>query len=283
MGKDGVYEVQGQLRLWNREMQPVQNHFQRKQGATHWRAGIDFVLHGLWSESSGKLCMIGTDSHGNGKVRNVIVKLNHPIVSSIFSSFINGTLESIDDQSNLLHFEPISIIALSQNPNYEYSIGGKDDDIGCLAEADAEGLLPLNNFSQGACAVFNKRTDLFELKYESNCHGDDCNPLGMNAGYQDTIFPFNPNSTLISEGTWDEEKNRLCAVACRILNLSESFTNAYVGDYSIKLTMKFPSVLSLRNRSAILGQIWYSKAIDESGLLSKIEFQSSSKVKKTSA
>ncbi|KAI9120285.1 hypothetical protein K1719_007318 [Acacia pycnantha] len=265
-------------------------------------------MHGLWSESSGKLCMIGTDSHANGKVRNVIIKLNYPIVSSIFNSFINGTLESIDDQSNLLHFEPISIIALSQNSNYEYSIGGKDNDIGCLAEADAEGL-PLNNFSQGACAVFNKRTDLFELKYDSKCHGGDCNPLGMNAGYlpefmhfygircverqkiqmllgfpdpsyQDTIFPFNPNSTLISEGTWDEEKNRLCAVACRILNFSESLTNAYVGDCSVKLTLKFPSVLSLRNRSAILGQIWSSKAVDESGQLSKIEFQSSSKVKR---
>lgn len=162
-------------------MQPVQNHFQRMQGQAfrrprvmHWRVGIDFMLHGLWSESSGKLCMIGTDSQGNGKVRNVIIKLNYPIVSSIFNSFINGTLESIVDHSNLLHFESISIIALSQNSNYEYSIGGKDNDIGCLAEADVEGV-PLNNFSQGACVVFNKCTDLFELKYESNCHGDDCN------------------------------------------------------------------------------------------------------------
>ncbi|XP_028775564.1 uncharacterized protein LOC114732451 [Neltuma alba] len=314
-GKDGVYEVQGKLRLWNREMQPVQNHFRRLPGQayrhpriTHWRAGIDFVLHGLWSESSGKLCMIGTESHGNGKVINVILKLNYPLVSSIFSSFINGTLESIDDQTSLFHFEPISIIALSQTSNYEYSIGGKDNDIGCLAEADGESL-PLNNFSQGACTVFNKRTDLFELKYESNCQGDDCNPLGANAGYlpefmyfygircaerqkvqmllgfpdpsyQDSVFPFNPNSTLVSEGTWDGKKNRLCAVACRILNFSESFTNAYVGHCSIKLTLRFPSVLSLRNRSAILGQIWSTKAVDESGQLSKIEFLSSSKIQR---
>lgn len=309
-GKDGVYEVQAQLHLRNREMQPLQNRFRSLRGQayrrpriTHWRAGIDFALHGLWSESSGKLCMVGTDSHVNGKVRNVILKLNYPLVSSIFSSFINGTLESVDGLSNLLSFEPISIIALSQSSNYEYSIGGKDNDVGCLAEADGESI-PLNNFSQGACTVFNKRTDLFELKYESNCHGDDCNPLGANAGYlpefmyfygircaerqkvqillsfpdpsyQDTMFPFNPTSTLVSEGTWDEKRHRLCAVACRILNFSESLNNAYVGDCSIKLTLRFPSVLSLRNRSTILGQIWSNKAVDESGQLSKIEFQSS--------
>ncbi|KAF7803455.1 DUF2921 family protein [Senna tora] len=308
---DGVFEVRAQLRLSNREKQLVQGNFLRLQGEvyrypriTHWRRGISFELHGFWSESSGKLCMVGKNS--NGEVRKGILKLNYPKDSSIFNSLINGSLESFDGQSSLIYFEPISILALSQSPNYNYSISGTDDDNGCLAIPGSESL-SLNNFSQGACSVFNRHTHIFELKYGNYCHSTSCNPLGADAGnlpesmylystrcaerqkvqillgfpdpsYHDSVFPFYPNTTLISEGTWDEKENQLCAVACRILNFSESLTDAYIGDCSTKLTLRFPATLSLRNRSTVLGQIWSNKAVDESGRPGEIRFQGYLKV-----
>lgn len=300
-----MYEVRAQLRLWNREMQPVQGNSRRlfrtlrgRPRISHWRAGMRFMLHGLWSESTGQLCMVGTYSYG--EVRNVILKLNYPLVPSIFNSLIHGTVESTDDQNSLRYFEPISILALSQSPNYNYSISGRGNDDGCLAGPYGESL-SLNDFNQGACTVFNRRSDIFEMKYGSHCDSASCNPLGTDVGnlpevlyfygircterqkvqmllgfpdpsYHDSVFPFYPNTTLISEGTWDEKENQLCAVGCRILNFSESLSNAYVGDCLTKITLRFHSILSLKNRSTVLGKIWNNKANDE------IEFQGFSKV-----
>ncbi|KAK9906974.1 hypothetical protein M0R45_002583 [Rubus argutus] len=72
-------------------------------------------------------------------------------------------------------------------------------------------------------------------------------------------FPFVPSTTFIAEGEWDEKGNRLCSVACRILNFTESLTSALVGDCSTKLSLRFPVRLSLQNRSAVVGQIWSDK------------------------
>lgn len=43
--------------------------------------------------------------------------------------------------------------------------------------------------------------------------------------------PFDPNTTLLGEGSWDAEKNQLCDIACRFLDATDSFSNAHVGDF----------------------------------------------------
>ncbi|KAK9906973.1 hypothetical protein M0R45_002583 [Rubus argutus] len=86
-------------------------------------------------------------------------------------------------------------------------------------------------------------------------------------------FPFVPSTTFIAEGEWDEKGNRLCSVACRILNFTESLTSALVGDCSTKLSLRFPVRLSLQNRSAVVGQIWSDKKVSDSGYFGKIGFQ----------
>ena len=87
-------------------------------------------------------------------------------------------------------------------------------------------------------------------------------------------FPFDPETTFIAEGPWNEKENRLCAVACRILNFTDSLTNAFVGDCSTKLSLSFPARLSLRNRSTVVGQIWSNKEVNDSGYFGKIRFRS---------
>ncbi|CAK9143802.1 unnamed protein product [Ilex paraguariensis] len=72
---------------------------------------------------------------------------------------------------------------------------------------------------------------------------------------------FHPNTTLVGEGPWDEKKNRLCMVACRILNPMGSKRSARVGDFSIRLSLSYPAIWTIRNSSTIIGQLWNNKTV----------------------
>ncbi|GAU42838.1 hypothetical protein TSUD_387310 [Trifolium subterraneum] len=298
---DGVHELQGQVIL--RQRKGVGRNRHRSvamvypgRRVSRWKVlGMHVHLNGFWSQSSGKLCMFGTGNYGSRINRhnvNVVLKLRYPNNVTLSSSLITGSLETFDD----IKIEPISILALSQSPNYTFT----KNDGGCVAEAEGESL-NLKSLNQGACSVFSGYRDRFQLEYGSNCHNASCDPLGGGGGfeklpglmhfyptrcvekrkihmmlgfpnldYNDYVFPFYPNTTLISEGVWDEKENQLCAVVCRILNFTGS---PYVGDCSIKLTLRFPAVLSLRNRSTVLGRIWSDKVVGESGYFDSIGFE----------
>ncbi|MED6138071.1 hypothetical protein PIB30_070906 [Stylosanthes scabra] len=312
---DDVFELRGQILLQQRGANSNYRRLLRKVYRGHrvsnWRVSqwIRAVLWGFWSRSSGKLCMLGTGSYGNKLAdANVVLKLSYPLDLNVLDTLISGTLESFDDKSSLNYFQPISILALSQGSDYRFTLDGnanEDENGGCFGGSDGENL-PLGDHSKGACTVFRGRMDQFELEYGSHCGEVSCNPIGSGAqklpdfmyfystrcvarrrvqmllgfpdtSYHDFLFPFYPNTTLISEGVWDEKENRLCATACRILNFTGALGNPYVGDCSIKLTLRFPAVLSLRNRSTALGQIWSDKGIGDSGYFGKIGFQSSFK------
>ncbi|PNY03853.1 hypothetical protein L195_g000263 [Trifolium pratense] len=301
---DGVHKLQAQLVLRHREVVDRTRHRSLAmvypgRRVSHWRVlGMNVHLNGFWSQSSGKLCMFGTGNYGrfNRHNVNVVLKLSYPNDVSLSSSLITGTLETFDD----MKIEPISILALSQSPNYSFKMIENKNDSGCVAGAAGESL-NLSNLNQGACSVFSGHRDRFRLEYGSNCHNASCSPLGgggdfenlpgfmhfyptrcvekrkihmmlgfPNMDYNEYVFPFYPNTTLISEGVWDEKENQLCAVVCRILNFTGS---PYVGDCSIKLTLRFPAVLSLRNRSTVFGRIWSDKLVGESGYFSSIGFE----------
>ncbi|KAG4948461.1 hypothetical protein AAZX31_15G071800 [Glycine max] len=313
---DGVFELRGRMLLQQRRgATPAPGRSLRQvypgRRVSHWGVlqWMRVSLSGFWSQSSGNLCMFGIgSSHVKMRNANVVLKLRYPRDLSLLDCLISGTLESFDDKNNLQYFEPISILALSQSSNYKFTMAGNEKDNGCGGGSDGEGL-SLGNFSQGACTTFLGHTDRFELEYGSHCGNGSCNPVGGNgelpnfmlfhatrcverqkvqmlvgfpdSGYQDAVFPFHPNTTLVSEGMWDEKENRLCAVACRILNFTESLVNPYVGDCKTRLSLRFPAVLSLRNRSTVLGQIWSDKVVGESGYFSKVGFQGSSRVSKS--
>lgn len=253
--------------------------------------------------------MVGSGSSyvdpGNVRRFNVILKLNYRINSSIYGSLISGTLESMhDDKDNSNYFEPISILGLNKDPNYEYTLVEKANGSDCLSGYGGGDSLSLSKwFVSGGCAVLGGHTGSYELEYGSDCGSVNCNPLGgsigylpnlmyyqgtrckqrgkvqmllgfPNSSYRGSEFPFDPNVTLIAEGEWDEKENRLCGVACRILNVTESWANAFVGDCSIRLTLRFPALFTLRNRSEVVGEIWSKKDVNDSGYFGKIGFQS---------
>ncbi|XP_062162410.1 uncharacterized protein LOC133869436 [Alnus glutinosa] len=315
---DGVYKVQASMSLRNgfalslfgspkhRRLRQIRFRGPRRSS---WQAVAPFSLTGYWSESSGKLCMVGSGSSyidpGNVKRFDVVLKLNYRINSSIYGSLISGTLESMhDDKDNSNYFEPISILGLNKDPNYEYTLVEKANGSDCLSGKGGGDSLSLSKwFLSGGCAVLGGRTGRYELVYGSDCGSVNCNPFGgsvrslpnsmyyqgnqcnqrgkvqmllgfPNSSYRGSEFPFDPNVTLIAEGEWDEKENRLCGVACRILNVTESWANAFVGDCSIRLTLRFPALFTLRNRSAVVGEIWSKKDVNDSGYFGKIGFQS---------
>ncbi|XP_050286995.1 uncharacterized protein LOC126725970 isoform X2 [Quercus robur] len=280
---------------------------------------VVFSLKGYWSESTGKLCMVGSGSrYVDLKHFEVVLKLNYPKNSSIYGSLIGGTLESLnvkEGDSKSDYFEPIKILGLSQNPNYEYSLVEKLNGSDCLSgnggrdsntnNTNTNINLSLSKLDGGVCFVLNGRTSVYELEYGSDCGNVNCNPFGGSIGYlpdrivyqglrceqrrkmqmllgfpnssysgSGTQFHFDPNATLIAEGAWDDTENRFCGVACRILNVSESWSNAFVGDCSIGFTLRFPAVMSLRNQSSVVGEIWSKKDVNDSGYFGKIGFQS---------
>lgn len=265
---------------------------------------LSFTLQGFWSETSRKLCMVGSGAvlhSGTVNSLRVVLKLNYPRNSGINSSLISGSLESLDGNGSSSYFSPISILALSsQDSNYEYTLIGKENGIGCLnGENRGESFLALPNFER--CSVL-RGIERFDLEYGGDCNGGNCNPLDgsfgyvpkymfyhrircdegnkwkmllgfPNSSYSGNSFPFEPSTSFIAEGGWNEKEDQFCAIACRILNFTKSFDNAYFGDCSIGFSLRFPASLSLRNGSNIVGQIWSTSAANSSGHFDKIGFR----------
>ncbi|XP_021825813.1 uncharacterized protein LOC110766760 isoform X2 [Prunus avium] len=268
---------------------------------SHFRKGLlNFMLDGYYSESSKKLCMVGNGGSGNLRPLSVVLNLNYPQSSSIYDSLITGTLESLSDKHDGDYFEPLLMLGLYQSSSYEYKLAGKDSENGCLRGDDREENLGVGKSKHGLCMLLGNLHESFELEYGSDCGSVNCNPLGGNAGYVSSFvyygtrcadgrkmqmllgfpnssyygikFPFDPHTTFITEGAWDEKENRLCAVACRILNFTESLTNAFVGDCSTKFSLRLPTRLSLWNRSTVVGEMWSIKEVNDSGYFTKIGF-----------
>lgn len=267
-----------------------------------WKRRVGFSLDGFWSEQSGKLCMVGSGTSymksGVLQYLNVVLKLDYPTNVTILHSLITGTLESLDENSGPKFFEPASILSIAQTANYNYTFTDNGLKGGCLSGNDRGPIL-----SKNVCSSIGTLTDTFDLEYGSDCGVVNCNPLGknvaylpismnyegiectqegkmrmllrfINTSYHVNRYSFVPSDTLIAEGIWDQKENRLCAVACRILNLTESLANASVGDCSIKLSLILPTVFSIRNRSTVVGQIWSAKSANELGYFPKIGFHS---------
>ncbi|XP_042520120.1 uncharacterized protein LOC122093736 [Macadamia integrifolia] len=274
------------------------------------RGGANFRLQGFWSASTGRLCMVGSGlsySKREGKFLDIsgVFKLTYPENSTILTSLVTGTLESLDTVDSLKYFEPISILAFSQS-SYEYSLINKEIDNGfsrTTNSAEKELSRSLQS-SKGICSILRRPANAFELKYRGDCDAaaTNCTPLGRSTGFLPGFMsfgevrcsneqkmrlllvfsnisfigynqPLDPKMTLVGEGAWDGEKNQLCVVACRILNFTDSLTRASIGDCSIRLNLRFPTVLSIRNRSTVVGQIWSNATANDSGDFDRVIFQ----------
>ncbi|KAL0009078.1 hypothetical protein SO802_010580 [Lithocarpus litseifolius] len=294
----GVHKVKATLNIRNPLMQSI---FGRRRliSVSYREDDSVFSVNGYWSESSGKLCMVGSGKSYVGsfslKYPDVVLKLNYSKNKSIYGSLIGGTLECLHMKNDYNYFEPILILGLSQNPDYEYAKVDKSDCLSAQKGGRDINLSP-SKLDRGVCFFFGDQTSVHELEYWSDCGSVNCNPLRGSIEYlpyyiayrgvrcdqrsrkvqlllgfpnpndMESDFP-SPNATLIAEGAWDENENKFCGVACRIL------ANASVGDCSIGFSLRFPAVMSLRNWGSMVGEIWSKKDVKDSGYFGRFGFQ----------
>ncbi|XP_047327485.1 uncharacterized protein LOC124931135 [Impatiens glandulifera] len=257
-----------------------------------------FNLRGFWSSYSGNLCMVGKSKESP---INVVLKLHYPNSSTIFTSLVHGSLQSLNPQNDPYYFQSISILGVSVM-NYEYTLIYREIENGGFNSYDylQDSSLSLDS-TRSVCSFF-RSPGRYELEYLDACNATNCNPLGRNdnrslprfmsvneikcsssdgkvryllefsnSSFNGIRLPFDPSLTLVAEGAWDREKKRLALVACRI----KSAMNGSLDDCSIRLSFSLPSTLSLRNRSSIVGQLWSNR-----NDFRRVSFRSTANVKK---
>jgi hypothetical protein len=308
----GLFKLKGRLTFLNANKYnmmedfsyPRQGYYHTVMYSTRQRSSVSFKLEGFWSESKGDLCMVGSGSaytkEGNLLDLSAILKLSNLKSSTNITSLITGSFESLGTSANdRTHFEKISVLLLPQM-KYKYTpVSGDFKDGSDLPQGLSLSSLP--KYQLCSIAGFHQ----FNLRYDSGCDSaKNCSPLDAGMGYVPRImsmsmiecledkermrvfveFPntsyvdyyrsFNPEMTLVGEGTWDETQHQLNIVACRISGVKGSWDNARVGDCSTRLSLRFPAIWSIKDVSDIVGKIWTNKAMQEKGYFDRIMFRS---------
>ncbi|CAH1444527.1 unnamed protein product [Lactuca virosa] len=261
-----------------------------------------FHLDGFWSVSTNKLCMVGSarwfSKKGNPLILNAVLKLNFARFINLNNSLVSGILESLASVHDSNYFEPIWIIGFPRVAQFRYNY---------LLVSNEECNGQNGNFSQqhsvasmqslDLCSIFTNQFKTYKLENQDSgyplsfpssssflsLYAIQCSlqekKLRFLVEFQDRRNSrydqsFNPNITLIGDGTWNGTNNELCIVACRILNQTDPLESAHVGDCSVRLTVWFPGIRSIKNTHATEGQIWSTKKAGDEGYFEMVKFQS---------
>ncbi|XP_073137760.1 uncharacterized protein [Henckelia pumila] len=295
-----VYKVRGQLVI----QFPYRYYLRRSRSRSN---SITFLLNGFWSESSRKLCMVGSASWKSkeGKVINLdaVLKLSYYSLNpSMFTSVISGALESTSSfEADSGYFEPISIFDFPSVPDYSYSLVSKEIEGGYSGGFEDPKNQSLDLDSSRFCSSLLRGFFGYEVEHGRECdNAQTCPSRGLVNGFlphEVSLFPiqcygeermiryvvrfendsyagynenFNLNATLIGEGSWDDKKNQLLIVACRILDPVNHFGNGTIGDCSLRLSLRYPSILTIRNQAKLVGRIWTKKTVNDAGYFRSI-------------
>ncbi|KAI4322939.1 hypothetical protein L6164_022586 [Bauhinia variegata] len=303
-GVSGLFKIEASLSF--RSSYPYNYEENSTYGPRHHyhRRFTILRLDGFWSEPSGKLCMIGIGT-GYSKAGNLlhldaVFRLHNVFNSSNVGTLVNGSLESLSSENDVNYFEPITVYMLP-GWNYKYSLDTIKAKEECSAGSDVKEVLPTKSLSFCSTHISWAIRDL-RLEYSSDCNAaKNCTPFKGTPGhlpsflslkqiecnadkqrmrvqvrfldtsyYDQFYWEFNPNTTLIGEGWWNEGKNRICIVAC--LFSSESLSSAHEPDCSVRMSLKIPLTWTIKQTSGIMGKIWSNKTVNDSGYFKEIMF-----------
>ncbi|KAJ3674006.1 hypothetical protein LUZ60_005998 [Juncus effusus] len=255
------------------------------------RRKVIFKLSGFWSESAGKLCMVGTGQirpEGLSSSISAVLQLEYPKISNIKTSVVKGKIESLANLTS--HFDPISLLAYSQK-NYEYTLIDQAKESCSVLPHVGESAVAmesttfcstLQSISPGLSFYSSELMNFigFDLISMSQveCLGDNRVHISMALSNETIYFydgrPLIPEKSLVAEGVWDDHVNKLCILACKIISKDGSLTSSLVGDCSIGFSFWFPSTFSLKERNTIVGNMWNIKEINIKGYNKVIDLYS---------
>ncbi|TYJ48489.1 hypothetical protein E1A91_A01G065800v1 [Gossypium mustelinum] len=310
---EDVFKVEGNLIFetsyyYERSFSNGRGYYHSYSSDSSSRGALEFDLHGFWSRTTGKLCMVGSgytySKEGNVLHLAAVLKFNNVKSSSDINTLITGTMDSLNPADRPNYFEPISVLMFPQG-SYKYTKVAKQFSQGCPGGTDVPKKSSLSlSRTITVCDMFYRQT-AFELEYASGCDSSkSCSPFGDGIGYlprfmhlrtiqcsdeklslrfliefQDDAYTryyasSNFSTSLIGEGSWDAKQNRLCIIACRIEDASSSsLEKSHVGDCTTRLSVRFPAILSIRNTSTVVGEIWSDKHKNQSGFFNRIMFR----------
>ncbi|KAB2095781.1 hypothetical protein ES319_A01G063500v1 [Gossypium barbadense] len=310
---EDVFKVEGNLIFetsyyYERSFSNGRGYYHSYSSDSSSRGALEFDLHGFWSRTTGKLCMVGSgysySKEGNVLHLAAVLKFNNVKSSSDINTLITGTMDSLNPADGPNYFEPISVLMFPQG-SYKYTKVAKQFSQGCPGGTDVPKKSSLSlSRTITVCDMFYRQT-AFELEYASGCDSSkSCSPFGDGIGYlprfmhlrtiqcsdeklslrfliefQDDAYTryyasSNFSTSLIGEGSWDAKQNRLCIIACRIEDASSSsLEKSHVGDCTTRLSVRFPAILSIRNTSTVVGEIWSDKHKNQSGFFNRIMFR----------
>ncbi|KAK7244302.1 hypothetical protein RIF29_39122 [Crotalaria pallida] len=269
---------------------------------------LTFKLVGFWSETSGKVCMVGTSTRtGNSHILDAVFKLNNVYDASNISSLVSGSLESLSSEKDENYFEPFYVLMFPIANHYNYTLDSIEAENELSKGSDTEKGLSLDFNSSSFCSSYplSRVIKRLWLEYSSDCNSSkNCTPTRESSGQLPSLLSlrgiecshknkprfrflmeflnttyyqinqgFNPKNMLLGEGWWDEKNNRLCVVACHVIAKESSLDGAHVDDCSVRLTLRIPSILSIKNSSSIEGQIWSNKIANDAGYFRRITFR----------
>ncbi|ERM98237.1 uncharacterized protein LOC18426238 [Amborella trichopoda] len=279
-------------------------HFHTRSPRNISRRGLlNFDLSGFYSRSSKTLCMIGYGSplFGGKELHfSSVFKLNYPKNCTVLNSFVNGSLEIMQNKDWVKYSELVSVLAIScGESDYAYTML-----VNAKAMCPEKKLyeMPLSEVhilnEPSICSYLSWGIHDLQLEYDPDCKSGRCSPfdsLGFLperirfkslqcrereraqflfgfSNYSDFDY-FNthylvPETTLLGEGMWDAMNDQFCMVGCRLINYNGSLGNAAMWDCSMGLKLQFPTTLTVRNRNVVQGHIWSNN----SGYFKSIRF-----------
>ncbi|KAL0293549.1 UNVERIFIED_CONTAM: hypothetical protein Sangu_3235900 [Sesamum angustifolium] len=289
----GVYKVEASLTLRfpfryfsNRTRGGSSSYYRRSRRA---RGFIKFSLSGFWSETSRKLCMVGSGSREVEEGKNVnldaVLKVHFASENpDIYTSVVSGTLESAGSQNDPGYFDRILMFSFPDFHNYNYSLVSEEFGGGSSGGSEVVKGENLSLEPSRICSVLTGRTMV--LEYATDCRGSQhCSPLGVGSGFLPGFLSLNPiqcsgherrvklDSALIGEAVWDDKSRQLVLVACRVLN-PVSHLGTTVGDCMFRLSLRYPSIWTIRNDTQIVGQLSSNRSVEDSGYFRKIDVRS---------
>ncbi|GKE37351.1 cytidylate kinase [Tanacetum coccineum] len=125
-----TYKIQAQLRFFSSNIYHRPSNFTyvrtnySKVGWTY-RRPLVFLLDGFWSDSTNKMCMVGSaawfSKDGKSLKLDAVLKLNFARFMTLETSLVSGILKSLAEPHDSNYFDPISMMGFPRVAPFKYN------------------------------------------------------------------------------------------------------------------------------------------------------------------